>query len=180
MHRREHVQAFSVAHLLIRNDSIEPALLENPPGIADAVCLHQFMLFLPQIGNEDSPHARFVIDNQYPAHFQTLCASVEPLASAGISIEKHTCAGSLILSMMSPPCARAILRAMARPSPFPPCFVVNSGSKMRLTASSGIGPTGSMTSMRIASGNFVCACSRTESPPLHASIALSTKFNSAC
>src|SRR6266851_3415308 len=180
MHRGENLQAFSVAHLLIRNDSIEPALRENPPGFGDTVRLHQFMLFLLQIGNEDSPHAWFVIDHQYPAHFQTLCGPAEPLASAGISIEKQTCAGSLILSLMSPPCARAILRAMARPSPFPPCFVVNSGSKMRVTASSGIGPTGSMTSMRIAPGNFVCACSRTESPPLQASIALSTKFNSAC
>ena len=144
MHRGENLQAFSVAHLLIRNDGIEPALREKTAGIADAVCLDQFMLLLPQIGDEDSPHARFVIDHQYPAHCQTLCGPAEPLASAGISIEKHTCAGSLILSMRSPPCARAILRAMARPSPLPPCFVVNSGSKMRVTASSGIGPTGAI------------------------------------
>jgi hypothetical protein len=72
MHRRENLQAFSVAHLLIRNDSIEPALREKTPGIADTVCLDEFMLFLPQIGNEDSPHAWLVIDDQYPAHFQTL------------------------------------------------------------------------------------------------------------
>jgi hypothetical protein len=28
------------------------------------------MLFLPQIRNEDSPHAWLVIDDQYPAHFR--------------------------------------------------------------------------------------------------------------
>ena len=46
----------------------------------------------------------------------------------------------LLDNTTSPPCARAMLRAIAKPSPVPEVLVVKKGSNMRSTVSGGIGP----------------------------------------
>ena len=131
----QNIQPFAVAHFLVRYDCIETKLGQGTPRVADAGCLA--LPHGPHASDWKSGsaacaarHPRSISCPSFVLPVRSSWENAWEFQSKSIPVS-----GSLILSTRSPPCARTMLRAMARPSPFPLCLVVNNGSKMRSTVS---------------------------------------------
>ena len=113
----EHGEALTVGHALVGDHYIEVVGGESAAGFLYPRRFPDFMLILPQVESENPAHAGFVVDKQNSSHgsFSQRC----PWSGArGRVMEKRTQDAPFSANLRSPPCARAMLRAIARPSRF--------------------------------------------------------------
>ena len=131
MGTRQNLQSLAIGHLLIRDDGIELIGGKTSLRFGEASGLGHGMTILREIRRQDFAHARLIVDDKDSTHEGSGFS-----VYAGSVMENRIEPGWFRDNTRSPPCARAILRATARPNPVPAGFVVKKGSKIRSTASS--------------------------------------------